>query len=178
MTTGLIKISVSLFYLHIFSTQKYRRVIKPWVAIMIAWTLGFLVAHLALCGSHDTPASSTLQDPKIWNKYCGNGVAMGRWLVVSSAITDLVTVLLPLPMVSCFGSCVGAKHLTDRFRSCLYIYHCIRRSRLQQSSWLVFCKWNLNKVIGYRLCSEPDANLGLSEPARLVRTSILQSPSP
>ncbi|KAF1979319.1 hypothetical protein BU23DRAFT_434439, partial [Bimuria novae-zelandiae CBS 107.79] len=51
VVTGLVKISVSFFYLQIFSV-KYRHIILPWLVLMTAWTVGFTILMLTFCGHH------------------------------------------------------------------------------------------------------------------------------
>ncbi|KAF2756406.1 hypothetical protein EJ05DRAFT_64279 [Pseudovirgaria hyperparasitica] len=97
---GLIKISVSLLYLQIFSTRNFRPYIIGWTVIMVIWTIGFLLTFLSLCGSHGTLASYKFTNAKTVDKFCGTERVkqMDFALVVSGSITDLITVMLPIPM--------------------------------------------------------------------------------
>lgn len=95
VVTGLVKISVTFFYLQIFSV-KYRHIIMPWLVLMVSWTVGFTILMLTFCGHHGLWPSIPL---KVEKSQCLSGQKIGYAIVIGHTITDLLTVLLPLPMV-------------------------------------------------------------------------------
>ncbi|PVH97400.1 hypothetical protein DM02DRAFT_658338 [Periconia macrospinosa] len=95
VVTGLVKISVSFFYMQIFAV-KYRHIVLPWLFLMIAWTVGFTILMLTFCGDHGVWPSIPLAKEKA---QCLDGTKVGYAIVIGHAISDFFTVLLPLPMV-------------------------------------------------------------------------------
>ncbi|KAF2008699.1 hypothetical protein BU24DRAFT_497874 [Aaosphaeria arxii CBS 175.79] len=95
VVTGLIKISVSFFYLQIFSV-KYRYIIVPWLVLMVLWTIGFTILMLTFCGNHGLWPSIPLSVEK---SQCLSGTKIGYAIVIGGTVTDFLTVLIPLPMV-------------------------------------------------------------------------------
>ncbi|KAF2789755.1 hypothetical protein K505DRAFT_328021 [Melanomma pulvis-pyrius CBS 109.77] len=99
LAIGFIKTSVSFFYLQIFSTQNHSPFIIAWIVIMTLWTISFFTAFLAICGDHGLFSSRFFSDPKNVKKYCGNTQQVDFGLLISGTISDLVTVILPIPMI-------------------------------------------------------------------------------
>ncbi|KAF2661018.1 hypothetical protein K491DRAFT_674322 [Lophiostoma macrostomum CBS 122681] len=93
---GLVKLSVSLLYWHLFSKVKFRRFLAVWIILLIAWTITFVLAELLECGTHPLKIFSTAKDVA---HYCPHIHEIGYALVGSDVGTDLITVLIPLPLV-------------------------------------------------------------------------------
>lgn len=94
---GLIKTSVSLLYLNLFSADlAFRRAILVWTAIIIAWTVTFFLCVFLECKGR------LVFDPKDYVKYCGAANRIGWAYVGSDIVTDLVTLIFPIPIVSSY----------------------------------------------------------------------------
>ncbi|KAF2121588.1 hypothetical protein BDV96DRAFT_640972 [Lophiotrema nucula] len=93
---GMVKLSVSLLYWHLFATVTIRRFLIVWIAIIVAWTLTFVLAELLECGAQPLKIFSTAADVK---QYCPHIHEIGYALVGSDVATDLITLLIPLPIV-------------------------------------------------------------------------------
>ena len=94
---GLIKLSVTLLYWHLFSLVTLRRFLAVWITVTIAWTGAFLIAALSVCGTHFMARFSVFKD---YTQYCSNYRKVGYGYVATDIFTDLVTVLIPIPVVS------------------------------------------------------------------------------
>jgi hypothetical protein len=99
LAIGFIKTSVSFFYLQVFCTQNYRPFIIAWIVIMTLWTISFFTAFLAICGDHGVFSSRIFSDAKNVKKYCGSTRQLDFGVLISGTLSDLLTVLLPIPMV-------------------------------------------------------------------------------
>lgn len=99
LAIGFIKTSVSFFYLQVFSTQNYRPFIIAWIVIMTLWTISFFTAFLAICGDHGVFSSRIFSDANNVKKYCGSTRQLDFGVLISGTLSDLLTVLLPIPMV-------------------------------------------------------------------------------
>jgi hypothetical protein len=95
---GLIKLSVCLLYWHIFSLVKFRRLLIVWTIVIIAWTITFVGGELLECGVHPLKVFGTRKDVE---KYCPALHRIGYALVGSDIATDLITLIIPIPLVSC-----------------------------------------------------------------------------
>lgn len=93
---GLIKLSVCLLYWHIFARVKFRRFLAVWIGIIAAWTLCFVLAEIFECGKHPLKVFGTKKDIE---EYCPHIHDIGYALVASDVFTDLVTLLIPIPLI-------------------------------------------------------------------------------
>ncbi|KAF2475184.1 uncharacterized protein BDR25DRAFT_331759 [Lindgomyces ingoldianus] len=93
---GLVKLSVCLLYWHLFAKVKIRRFLAVWIAIIVTWTVAFLISEFLECGTHPLKVFGTKQDLA---KYCPHIHKIGYALVGSDVATDLITLLIPLPLV-------------------------------------------------------------------------------
>ncbi|KAF2263330.1 hypothetical protein CC78DRAFT_581612 [Lojkania enalia] len=93
---GIIKLSVSLLYWHIFARVKFRRFLMGWIILVAAWTVGFVLAEIFECGAHPLKIFGTRHDVET---YCSHAHDIGYALVGSDVATDLGTLLIPLPLV-------------------------------------------------------------------------------
>ena len=94
---GLVKLSISLLYYHIFETSIFRRVIIGWIAILVIWTVTFTVLGLAECGPH---LAALFGSPQVFIDKCSSALHIGMAMNVSDIATDFITLILPIPMVS------------------------------------------------------------------------------
>ncbi|KAF1812450.1 hypothetical protein P152DRAFT_449194 [Eremomyces bilateralis CBS 781.70] len=93
---GLCKLSLLFLFRRIFSTQPFKRVVDVSIAIATAWLLGFWLASLFQC----TPVNT------IWTRwereyaqYCFDVVKFYWAIGVTDAVTDLLIMVLPIPMI-------------------------------------------------------------------------------
>lgn len=94
---GLVKISVVLLYRRIFDRPRsFRILLSFWTVVLLLWPAVFTIAGLLQCGRD---LKATLSSHKDYFGDCENVVPIGYALVVSDVATNLVTLLLPLPMV-------------------------------------------------------------------------------
>jgi len=93
---GMVKLSVSLLYYHLFALVRFRYFLLFWIAIIIAWTITFIVAELLECGSHPLMIFRSSMDIA---KYCPSIHSIGYALAGSDIGTDLITLLIPVPLV-------------------------------------------------------------------------------
>lgn len=93
---GMIKLSVSLLYWHIFSRVRFRRFLMVWIAIIIAWTTTFVLGEILECGVHPLKVFGSVKD---LDTYCKHRHAIGYALKASDIGTDLGTLIIPLPLV-------------------------------------------------------------------------------
>ena len=138
LAIGLIKISVSFLYQHIFDKRSFRIVINVWIVILSLWVVAFLLATLLQCGKVRYLISKSPQDEV---DHCGSAIPAGYGMVGSDVATDLITLVLPIPMVRLAGSstCVQVTHCRCRFGAS----RCPLPGKLhwQRCSWLDFCKY-------------------------------------
>jgi hypothetical protein len=66
---------------------------------MALWTISFFTAFLAICGDHGVFSSRIFSDAKNVKKYCGSTRQLDFAVLISGTLSDLLTVLLPIPMV-------------------------------------------------------------------------------
>ena len=65
--------------------------------LILVWTTVFLFTLIFACGTH---VDAQWGPPAQNEKYCGNPTAPQEAFVISSTLTDLITLILPFPMVS------------------------------------------------------------------------------
>ncbi|KAL5371989.1 hypothetical protein DPSP01_013835 [Paraphaeosphaeria sporulosa] len=99
LAIGFIKTSVSFFYLQIFSVPKYRPYIIAWIVIMTLWTISFFTAFMAICGDHGIFSSRSHMNPAVQKRECGSTQMLDFGVLISGTVSDLITVLIPLPMI-------------------------------------------------------------------------------
>lgn len=66
--------------------------------MLVLWTAAFVIAGLAECGSHLLALFGT---PQAYLDHCGSAIPTGWAMVGSDVATDVITLILPIPMVSC-----------------------------------------------------------------------------
>lgn len=102
--TGLIKLSVTFLYYRIFNKPLFRRIFIIWSILLILWTTASCLAGLLECGSH---FMALFDNVAVYNQYCGAALPIGIAIVGSNVGTDLVTMIIPIPMVCLF--CLESK---------------------------------------------------------------------
>lgn len=95
---GLIKLSATFFYWHLFAqvNPKLRRLLIVWMVIIILWTTSFILAGLLECGSHLT---ALFGQPQEYLDYCGSAIPSGWAMVGTDIATDVITLIIPIPVV-------------------------------------------------------------------------------
>lgn len=99
LAIGFIKTSVSFFYLQIFNVPKFRPFIIIWIVIMTMWTISFFTAFMAICGDHGIFSARSHMNPAVQKRECGSTQQLDFGVLISGTVSDLITVLIPLPMI-------------------------------------------------------------------------------
>ncbi|KAK0714039.1 hypothetical protein B0T26DRAFT_628011, partial [Lasiosphaeria miniovina] len=95
-TTGLVKFSVCLLYWRLFARVMFRRFLAVWCVVVVCWTVAFLLAGLLECGSQ---LSALFSSPQVYYRYCGSAVPAGYGMIASDLATDLITLVIPVPVI-------------------------------------------------------------------------------
>ena len=101
---ALIKVSFLLFYRVVFVYDKWRffdprnLIINSMIGIVILWDLGFSLTLLSACRADFRAHWSTTTTKELTAK-CINTFLMMWALSISDFITDLIILLIPLPMI-------------------------------------------------------------------------------
>ena len=96
---GLTKLSVIYFCRRVFVVQKkmiFNTVSNILSMLVACWTLGFLFSFAFDCRLHFSANWGSAEDII---RYCGGGQAGEKALAISDLVTDLLVILLPMPMV-------------------------------------------------------------------------------
>ncbi|KAF4624982.1 hypothetical protein G7Y89_g13188 [Cudoniella acicularis] len=96
---GLIKLSILSFYHRIFCPQKTgiaRFIITGMMCIIGLWTLGFWFAHVFICKGYFSAYWGSTDDLKA---KCLNTLLKTYSLSISDFITDVLTLIIPLPLL-------------------------------------------------------------------------------
>jgi len=93
---GFIKLSVCFLYWHLFSRVMFRRFLIVWIGIIIVWATSFVLAGLLECGSH---LLAIFGEPQEYLDHCGSAIPSGYAMVASDVLTDLITLLIPIPVI-------------------------------------------------------------------------------
>lgn len=96
---GLIKLSVIFFYRRLFvkgTNSRFDSITKASIVIVILWTIAFFFAHVFACGVY----VSNTWGPLIDLKHCANGDVIANGLFISDFLSDLLVLVLPMPIVS------------------------------------------------------------------------------
>lgn len=93
------KLSVIFFCRRIFCDvfkNKFDIISKILITLVVVWSVGFTFAVIFECGSNFWALFSTTDNLV---KYCVKTLKLAEAFVISDAITDLMILGLPLPMV-------------------------------------------------------------------------------
>ena len=101
ISLALVKISVLLFYRRIFrsrsTTTAFNVTITVWIIVVAMWAVAFFFALLFACRLHFFAIWTNAQNLLL---NCVNTIKLGEGWVISDFITDIVTLVIPLPMVN------------------------------------------------------------------------------
>lgn len=91
---GLIKTSICLFYIRIFSTRRFR--LAAWIVIgfITAWSVTVVLTGFLIC----QPLAFNW-DQTIPGGHCGNETVMFIWIGILDLCTDVAVFALPVPMI-------------------------------------------------------------------------------
>jgi len=90
---GLVKTSMCLLYMSIFSMKKFRMAAYTVMGISVAFAAMVIISTLAIC-----EPLSLQWDPTVKGT-CGNRNALWLWVGIINIITDALIVGLPMPML-------------------------------------------------------------------------------
>jgi hypothetical protein len=96
LTFGFIKISVVSLYRRIFVTKSFRRFSLGVLVFLGVWMLAFFVPVVLWCGVHPAAGWTSYKDIIT---YCVNLVDLELAFAITDAMTDLVVILMPIPML-------------------------------------------------------------------------------
>ncbi|KAL9612070.1 MAG: hypothetical protein Q9167_003330 [Letrouitia subvulpina] len=99
LACGFVKLSIIFLLRRIFLVYRPSRfgyITAAMVVLITAWTVTFFFAEIFSCGVHINGYWSTQEKDF---KHCSNIDAAVAAFVISSVITDLMTLILPIPMV-------------------------------------------------------------------------------
>ena len=94
-----VKLSFLFFYRRIFCTghsKVFSALTISIIAITIVWGVAFFFAILLECNGHFSAWWVDIQD---LNTYCGPALTIENAWAISDFITDLMVIILPMPMV-------------------------------------------------------------------------------
>ena len=93
LAVSTIKISVLLYYARLFPTKKFRLAVNIVMAYLLVWLIAFFFAFIFQC----TPVS------QFWNQTgtgtCGQLIELYLGNGFTSLVSDVVLMVLPLPMI-------------------------------------------------------------------------------
>ncbi|KAH9873704.1 hypothetical protein IAQ61_004330 [Plenodomus lingam] len=108
LALGLVKTSVCFLYWHLFATVRFRRVLIVWFFIIVGWTTSFILAGLLECGKH---LKAMFGMPEEYSQRCGSAIPTGWAYVGSDVATDLITLIIPIPIIISWQLSTGRKLL-------------------------------------------------------------------
>ncbi|KAI0101390.1 hypothetical protein GGR51DRAFT_530564 [Nemania sp. FL0031] len=74
----------------------FRRFLIFWTIIIILWTITFSIIHFAECGDHLLALFSQTED---YTRYCKVSIHSGWAYVGTDIFTDVVTLIIPIPVI-------------------------------------------------------------------------------
>ncbi|RYC57229.1 hypothetical protein CHU98_g8984 [Xylaria longipes] len=93
---GFVKLSTCFLYWNLFGKLMFRPFLIFWTIIIFFWTLAFSIFFFAECGDH---LLALFAQPADYDRYCKASIPAG-WVQVGTDVgTDLVTLLIPIPVV-------------------------------------------------------------------------------
>jgi len=97
VSLGIIKLSVLLLYRRIFAANKRFNITSIVLcAVIILWSFSFLMAYIFECGTNlwaIWTSGATIE------KYCDNEAAQTVSFCVTDAVTDLLVITAPIPLI-------------------------------------------------------------------------------
>lgn len=95
---GLVKASILVFYMNIFTVRPFRIAVYVMLGIVISWTIAYFFANLFTC----VPVTSLIEpfyDDFFPGRKCINAVPMWLSVVGSDLVVDVGILIMPIPMV-------------------------------------------------------------------------------
>ena len=96
LTFGMIKLSVLLLYRRLFVGPIFNLYSLAMCGVIALWSLSFFFALAFQCGTHIAASWTSLA---MIEAYCDNTSALNVAFVVSDVITDVMILIIPLPIV-------------------------------------------------------------------------------
>ena len=100
LSLGLVKVSVLLFYRRIFANKSaatlFNIVSQIWIVVVLLWTVAFFFAFIFSC---ELRSWALWISSETFYKDCHNTIILEEGFVASDFGTDIVTLIVPLPMV-------------------------------------------------------------------------------
>lgn len=96
LTYGIIKLSVILLYRRLFVGRLFNRYSLALCVVIALWSLSFFFAFAFQCG---TDIANWWTSPATIKAYCDNTNAVILGLVISDVLTDVMILLIPIPII-------------------------------------------------------------------------------
>ncbi|KAJ2981941.1 hypothetical protein NUW58_g6557 [Xylaria curta] len=93
---GFLKLSVCFLYWDLFAKHKCRHFIIFWMVVIVIWTAAFFIELFAECRDHFLALFAQPQD---YAQHCGASIPAGWALGGTDIATDIVTLLIPVPII-------------------------------------------------------------------------------
>ncbi|KAJ8126172.1 hypothetical protein O1611_g7466 [Lasiodiplodia mahajangana] len=93
---GFLKLSVCFLYWNLFAKLMFRRFLIFWTVIITLWTVTFSIIHFAECGDHLLALFAQIKD---YTKYCKVSIHSGWAYVGTDILTDVITLIIPIPVI-------------------------------------------------------------------------------
>lgn len=79
------------------------------MVVIIIWAASFVLAGLLECGTH---LKALFGEPQEYLDHCGAAMPSGYAMIASDILTDLITLLIPIPVVMTLKMSVRTRILT------------------------------------------------------------------
>ncbi|KAI0448615.1 hypothetical protein F5B21DRAFT_496988 [Xylaria acuta] len=93
---GLLKLSVCFLYWELFAKIIFRRFIIVWMVVIVLWTLAFFIELFAECGLQFLALFAQVED---YAKHCKAAIPAGWAQAGTDVATDVVTLIIPIPVI-------------------------------------------------------------------------------
>jgi len=109
---GFVKASFILFYRRIFTksaAKKFNWVTWFMLFVIVSWTIAFFFALVFICG---TDFSAYWTSTIVEKANCVDTSMLHNAFVISDVVTDVIIIVLPLPMVSSYSAYESSVQVT------------------------------------------------------------------
>lgn len=106
---GFLKLSITFFYRRLFVTARktwFDWATKVVITIVLFWAVGFFFGFILGCGVHPSAGWRSVKER---NEFCASTADLDNGFVVSDLITDIMVLVLPLPVIWNLHTTVGKK---------------------------------------------------------------------
>jgi hypothetical protein len=93
ISLGLVKASILVFYMNIFTVRPFRIASQVMLGIVISWTISFFLANLLQC----IPVTPLIEP--FYENNCINGLPIWYGMAISDVIMDFMILIMPIPIV-------------------------------------------------------------------------------